>query len=53
MQDLVRRQQPVEDSALPVGEPLPEDLVATELVAPDSGRNIAPVGMVVQVDVEE
>ena len=41
-----------EDVALAVGEPLLEHLVAAELVAPDGGGDVAPVGAVVEVDVE-
>ena len=41
-----------EDGVFAVGEPFLEDLVAAELVAPDVGGHVAPVGAVVEVDVE-
>ena len=41
-----------EDGVFAVGEPLLEDLVAAEFVAPDVGGDVAPVGAVVEVDVE-
>ena len=41
-----------EDGALPVGEPLLEDLVAAELVAPDGGGDVAQEGVGIEVDVE-
>ena len=42
----------IEDGALVVGEPLLEDLVAAELVAPDCGWDVAPEGAGIEVDVE-
>ena len=38
--DLVRLQIPTQNSALPIRQPLFEDLVATELVVPDSFRTL-------------
>ena len=52
VQHFVRSQRPLEDIMLAVGEPLLEHLVASELVAPHGGRNVAPASPVVQVDVE-
>ena len=42
----------VEDFMLAVGEPFLEDLVAAELVVPDGGGDVSPVGAVVEVYVE-
>ena len=39
----------VEDFLFSVGEPLFEDLVAAQLVGPDVGGDVAPVGVVVEV----
>ena len=52
MLDLLRSERAGEDVALAVGEPFLEDLVAAELVAPDGGRDVAPPGAAVQLDVE-
>ena len=41
-----------EDSALAVGQPLLEHLVAAEPVVPDGGRYVAPKGLRVEVDIE-
>ena len=50
MLHLFRLQGTVKDAALPVGEPLLEYLVSSQLVAPHCGRDVAPVGAVVEVD---
>ena len=50
--DLLRPERAGEDVALPVGEPLLEDLVAAELVAPDGSGDVAPPGAAVQADAE-
>ena len=50
--DFLREQRPAQDLALPVGEPLLEDLVAAQPVVPHGGGDVAPAGVVVQVDVE-
>ena len=52
VEHFLRRQRPPKNGALTVGEPLLEDLVAAEFVAPDGGGDVAPVGVGVQVDVE-
>ena len=47
-----RQQRSAQNPAFPVGEPLLEDLVAAELVVPHVHGDVAPIGVVVQVDVE-
>ena len=49
--DFVGVKGAAEDGSLAVGEPLLQDLVAAELVFPDGGGDVAPVGAVVEVDV--
>ena len=51
MLHLFESQRPAQDLPLPVGQPLLEDLVAAELVVPDCGGDVAPVGAVVEVNV--
>ena len=51
MPDLLRLQRSVKDAALVVGEPLLQNLVAAQFVAPHRGRYVASVGAVVEVDV--
>ena len=41
-----------QDFGLPIGEPLFKNLIASEFVVPDGGGNIAPEGVVVQVNVK-
>jgi len=41
--DFLWVERAAEDGLLAVGEPLLEDLVAAELVAPDGGGDVAPV----------
>ena len=50
--DFFGEERAVEDGAFAVGEPFLEDLVAAELVVPDGGGDVAPVGAVVEVYVE-
>ena len=50
--DFFRAQRASEDVLLTVGEPLLEDLVAADLVAPDGVGDVAPEGAGVQVHVE-
>ena len=38
-------------AVLAIAEPLLDDLIATDSIVPDDGRDIAPVGRVVQVDI--
>ena len=45
-------ESPLEDLEFPVGEPLLEHLVAAELVAPDSGGDVAPECLPVEINVE-
>ena len=50
--NLIGRERPSENVAFTIGKPLFEDLVAAELVVPNSGGNVSPKGTSVQVDVE-
>ena len=52
MLDFLGVERALEDVSLAVGEPLLEHLVAAQLVAPDGGGDVAPVGAVVEIDVE-
>ena len=47
-----RQQGPIQNLTLPVRQPFLKDLVATELVIPDGGGDVAPAGPLVQVHVE-
>ena len=49
---LLRSQRPSQNVTLPVREPLFEYLVSTQLVAQDGGRDVAPIGAVVEIHVE-
>ena len=49
MLDFFGEEGAVEDFVLAVGEPFLEDLVAAELVVPDGGGDVAPVGAIVEV----
>ena len=52
MSDFLGTEGAGEDGALAVREPLLEHLVASELVVPDGGGDIAPEGGDIEVDVE-
>ena len=52
MLDFFGAERAVEDAAFSVGEPLLEDPVAAEPVAPDGGGDVAPEGAVVEIHVE-
>ncbi len=50
--DLVAREREAGEGGLAVAEPLLEDLIAAEGVAPDRFGNVFPAGGFVEVDVE-
>ena len=49
---LFQNEWPVQQSALAVGQPPLEDLVAAQFVVPDGVGDVLPVGAAVQIDVE-
>ena len=52
MLDFLGLERTVEDRALTVGEPFLENLVASQFVAPDGSRDVAPEGAGIEIHVE-
>ena len=50
--DFFGLERAVEDSVFAVGEPFLENLIAAELVAPNSTWDVTPEGLVIEIHVE-
>ena len=52
IQHLLSPQRPSQHTPLPVGQPLLQHLIPTQLVAPDGKQHVSPEGMIIEVAVQ-